>query len=114
MALVVPNHGLFLHWTPLHDVFSGVFDAVSTDGSGDVSTAKEEAMDGGGGVLASGGVVEFKGGVGGKEREEVVEIRVVDAVGSESGGVCAVVVEVCRSSCSFSFSPETEKKTEEE
>ena len=44
----------------------------------------------------------------------MVEIRVVDAVGCESGSVCAVVVEVIRSISSFSFRTEADNKTEEQ
>jgi hypothetical protein len=54
--------------------------------TGEVTTAEEEAVDSVGGVLADGVVVEttFKSGVGGKGREELSEIGLEGAVGSES------------------------------
>jgi hypothetical protein len=68
--------------------------AFSANFSTDISTAEEETVDGvGGGGLANGGVVEFgvAGGVGGKGREEGVDIGTVDAILGE-GSVCTEVV----------------------
>jgi hypothetical protein len=68
--------------------------AFSANFRTDISTAEEETVDGvGGGGLASGGVVEFDvaGGVGGKGREEGVDIGTVDAILGE-GSVCTEVV----------------------
>lgn len=96
LALVVPDHRLFLYGALLDHVFDGERHAVTTRGGVDVSSAEEEAVDGGGGAFAGGGVVEFGGGIGGEGGEEAFEIGLVDAVASEGGGVCAVVVEVCR------------------
>jgi hypothetical protein len=71
------------------------------------STAVEETVDGVGGGLAGGGVVEFDvaGGVGGEGREEGVDIGTVDAIFSE-GSVCTDVFEVILGS---SVSDEVEK-----
>ena len=54
---------------------------------GDVTAAEEEAVNGGIGVLAGGGVVEatFARGIGGKGREELVEVSPVGGVGDGSG-----------------------------
>jgi hypothetical protein len=73
----------------------------------DISAAVEETVDGVGGGLAGGGVVEFDvaGGVGGEGREEGVDIGTVDAIFSE-GSVCTDVFEVILGS---SVSDEVEK-----
>jgi len=70
--------------------------AFSANFRTDISTAEEETVDGvGGGGLAGCGVVEFgvAGGVGGKGREEGVDIGTVEAILGE-GSVCTEVVEV--------------------
>jgi hypothetical protein len=66
----------------------------------DISAAVEETVDGAGGGLAGGGVIEFDvaGGVGGEGREEGVDIGTVDAIFGE-GSVCTDVFEVILGSC---------------
>jgi hypothetical protein len=60
--------------------------ASSAHFSSVISTAEEETVDGVGGGLADGGVVELDvaGGVGGEGREE----------GVETGGIYAIFIEV--------------------
>ncbi|PON88142.1 hypothetical protein TorRG33x02_159710, partial [Trema orientale] len=83
-ALVVPYHGLLLHRAPLYDVVHAKNDAFSTDAGADVTATKEEPVGGVSGGGGGGGAVELAGGgVGGKGREEVVEIGLVGAVGCE-------------------------------
>jgi hypothetical protein len=69
--------------------------ASSAHVSSDISTAEEETVDGVGGGLASGGVVEFdvSGGVGGEGREEGLDIESVDAILGD-GTILTDVVEV--------------------
>jgi hypothetical protein len=74
------------------------FHAVLAVIGGDVTTAEEEAVNWGLGVLAGGGVVEptFTRGVWGKGREQLFEVTPVGAV---EGGSDLVETLVCAVSC---------------
>lgn len=68
-------------------VFGSCGHAVLTDFGGDIATAEKEAVNCVvGRVLANGDVIEttFNGGIGGKGREDEVEVGLVGAVGGES------------------------------
>lgn len=84
-ALIVPDCGHLRLGAPIGCYSGGGGDAVTANGSRDISATEEEAVGGTGG-----GVVEAVGGGGGERGEEVVEVGLERGVRGGSGGAGAV------------------------
>lgn len=112
-AQVMPDYRDSLVGAFLEDIMFSGSHAVAARGGVKVTAAEEEPVGPVWRVLAGGGIGEPIGAVvggGGEGREEDIEVGFVGGVGSEEGGVWAIMIQIFR--CSLSTENVVEGKEE--